>query len=253
MRTQGHQLGRWELSLFPDAGEAGGSWQPLEGGSGKRRPGRPEDLEVWLAREAERARDEAARRARSKVRRYCAANGLNRLGTLTYAGEGCHEPKQLRADLGRFFRRLRDGVGERFAYLWVPEWHASGHGLHAHFAVGRFIPRGLIENAWGHGFVHIKLIGNLPVGSGARAEARAAAGYLAKYISKDMERASGLNRYDVAQGFQPIRHRLHAPTDSEVIGLASQQMGGEAPGVVWRSVDHLETWSGPPALWLLWP
>ncbi len=29
---------------------------------------------------------EAIRRAKSSVRRYCAANGLDRLGTLTYRG-----------------------------------------------------------------------------------------------------------------------------------------------------------------------
>lgn len=247
-------LGGWVVSVYPDAGEAGGSWQPLERGSGRgyQRLRDP----VWMAVAADHKRvqsqAEAARRARSKVRRYCAANGLNRLGTLTYAGEGCHEPRVLRTDLGRFFRRLRDRVGERFPYLWVPEWHKSGHGLHAHFAVGRFIGRGLIEEAWGQGFVHIKLIGNLPVGSAVRTEARAAAGYLAKYISKDMDRATGLNRYDVAQGFQPARQRLEAPTETEVVGLASERMGGEAPSVVWRSLDHLATWQGPPALWLLW-
>ena len=65
----------------------------------------------------------------------------------------------------------------RFPYVWVPQWHPGGHGLHAHFAVGRFVPRGLIERAWGHGFVHIKLLDGLPVGSGALAEARLAARY----------------------------------------------------------------------------
>ncbi len=52
-------------------------------------------------------------------------------------------------------------------YVWVPEWHKSGHGQHVHFAVGRFVPRRVIEQAWGRGFVHIKLLGDLPVGSGA--------------------------------------------------------------------------------------
>jgi len=67
-----------------------------------------------------------------------------------------------------FFRELRAGLaGERFPYLWVPQWHPGGHGLHAHFAVGRFVPRRLIERSWGHGFVHIKLLDGLPVGTGA--------------------------------------------------------------------------------------
>ena len=122
---------------------------------------------------------EAGRRARARLRRYCAANRLNRLGTLTYRGEGCHDPELVRVHLGEFFRSLRDGLGgAAFPYVWVPEWHKSGHGLHAHFAVGRFVKRSLIESAWGHGFVHIKLLGDLPVGSGSLSEARIAAGYL---------------------------------------------------------------------------
>ena len=66
---------------------------------------------------------------------------------------------------------------------------------------------------WGRGIVHIKLIGDLPVGSGALEEARLAASYLAKYVSKNVadERVPGLHRYEVAQGFQPERVRLRGP------------------------------------------
>jgi|GEM_PF-4388228 hypothetical protein len=39
--------------------------------------------------------------------------------------------------------------GESLPYLWVPEWHPGGHGLHLHFAVGRYIKRSAIESAWG--------------------------------------------------------------------------------------------------------
>ena len=72
--------------------------------------------------------------------------------------------------------------GAAFPYAWVPERHKSDHGLHLHFAVGRFIRRSLIERSWGHGFVHIKLLGDLPVGTGTVEEARRAAGYLSKYV-----------------------------------------------------------------------
>ena len=68
--------------------------------------------------------------------------------------------------------------------MWVPELHADGERFHVHFAVGQYIPRGLIERAWGHGFVHIKLLGDLPVGSGALDEARLAARYLSKYVGR---------------------------------------------------------------------
>jgi hypothetical protein len=192
------------------------------------------------------------------LRRYCAANRLNRLGTLTYRGEGCHDPRQARRDVGTFFRALRDllGVGP-FQYVWVPEWHKSGHGLHLDFAVGRYVPRGLIEQARGRGFVHIKLLGDLPVGLGSFAEARAAAGYLSKYVAKsfdddadEVERPKGLHRFDVAQGFTPRSARIWGASRDEVIEYASGVMGGP-PDVFWSSSD-VEDWQGPPAVWLQW-
>ncbi len=169
----------WWLSLYPEAAEANGSFRY----STPARPGEGEP-------DPERAKAEAARRARGKVRRYCAANRLNRLGTLTYRGSGCHDPRGLRGHVGGFFRELRAGLGHRaLPYLWTAEWHKSDHGLHVHFAVRRFVPRHLIEGAWGRGFVHIKLLGDLPVGSGSLEEARKAAGYLSKYVGKAFDEA----------------------------------------------------------------
>src|SRR5829696_6135718 len=143
----------WSFGLYPEAGEGGGC---LVGRRALAPSGRRPD--------PERAAAEAARRARAKIRRYCSANGLNRLATLTYRSEGCHEPRELRLDVGVFFRGLREGIGSALPYLWVPQWHPGGHGLHVHFAVGRFVPRRLIERSWGHGFVHIKLLSGLPTG-----------------------------------------------------------------------------------------
>ena len=95
---------------------------------------------------------EAVRRARTKLRRYGVANRLNRLATLTYAGEGCHDPVQLRQDVAAFFKGLRPALGGRaFPYVWVPEWHPGGHGLHVHFAVGRYVRQTLIRDTWGRG------------------------------------------------------------------------------------------------------
>lgn len=170
----------WVLSVCQSAGEAGGSFRSAL----RARPrGNGADPDP------ERAAAEAARRARGKVRRYCAANRLNRLGTLTYAGTGCHDPYALRADVSGFFRQLRTSLGDKAVpYVWSAEWHKTGHGLHVHFAVGRFVKRCLIESAWGRGFVHIKLLGDLPVGSGAMAEARKTAGYLSKYVGSPSTR-----------------------------------------------------------------
>jgi hypothetical protein len=204
------------------------------------------------ARDPERSAAEAARRARGKVRRYCAANRLNRLGTLTYAGAGCHDVRVLRADVAEFFRSLRDMLGgDPLPYLWVGEWHPGGHGLHVHFAVGRHIRKSLIADVWGHGFVHIKLLGDLPVGSTALDESRLAARYLSKYVSKTLDGAApGLHRYEVGQGFQPRTVLIEGRTAGEVLDAASGAFESE-PTRLWRSRDEDE-WHGPPAVWASW-
>ncbi len=231
------------LSVYPDAAEAGGCFVsgagPGSGGDG------------GVGRYVESVEEKNDGRARGKIRRYGAANRLNRLGTLTYRGQGCHDPFVVRDHLAEFFRDLRQAVGgKRFPYLWTDELHPGGHGLHAHFTVGRFIPRKALERSWPHGFVHIKLIGDLPTGSGALEESRRAAYYLAKYAGKHAEgRPGGLHRYEVGQGFQPRKIRLTRRSEVEVIAAAAELMGS-APKV-WRSSEKKD-WAGPPALRLTW-
>jgi hypothetical protein len=233
----------WRMRLYVEAAEAGASLSTLQRRGRSKRESDPE-----------RSAGEAARRARGQIRRYCASNRLNRLGTLTYAGEGCNDPRQLRRDIGHFFRRMRRELGgDSFPYLWVPEWHPGGHGLHVHFAVGRFIPQRLIRDTWARGHVHIKLLGDLAVGSGDLEEARLAAGYLAKYAGKAIEddRPPDLHRYEVAQGFMPLSVTFNGETVEEVIATATIVMGSE-PAHVWHS-SRREGWLGPPACWLAWP
>jgi hypothetical protein len=240
----GQTEARWRFVLYPEAAEGGGSFRSTARESSGADASAPDTA---------RSSADAARRARAKVRRYCAANRLNRLGTLTYGGAGNHNPAALRVDLADFFRRLRLSVGEPFPYLWAPEWHPGGHGLHAHFAVGRWIAQGDIKTAWGQGHVHIKLLGDLPVGSGTLGEARLAARYLAKYVGKDLPAGGqpfGRHRYEVAQGFQPRGVTIGGASADEVIGWAETFM--EAPAErVWRSRDE-DGWDGPPAVWASW-
>jgi hypothetical protein len=208
-------------------------------------PGRP-------AAEPERAREEAARRARAKVRRYCAHNGLSRFWTLTYPGRGCHDPLELRSDLSGFFRGLRAALGgEALPYVWVPEWHKT-HGLHAHFALGQYVHKSLIRVTWDRGFVKGKLLSDQPVGSGTREASRVAAGYLSKYVSKtfDSPQLFGRHRYDVAQGFQPSKHRLTGASADELLEKACAVMGGR-PMRSWSSAQ-VEDWNRPPAVWFAW-
>jgi hypothetical protein len=238
-------LGRpfWTLSLYPEAGEAGGCLRV----SARSSDGYGES-------DPERAKAEAARRARTKIRRYVVANRLNRFATLTYAGDGCFDPHVVRADVASFFKALRPALGgNTFPYAWVPEPHPGGHGFHVHFGVNRYVPQRLLRDTWARGIVHVKLIGDLPVGSGLVAEARKVAGYLCKYVGKGFEderRPSGLHRYEVAQGFQPESVTLTGRTDDDVVEQASARMGG-SPAKVWRS-SSVEGWHGPPAIWVAW-
>lgn len=238
----------WTFNLYPDAGEGSGAFRA----STRRTP-------AYVARgsatDPERSAAEAGRRARQRLRRYCAANRLNRLGTLTYRGAGNHNPELLRQHLGEFFRTLRTLLGTGpFPYAWVPEWHKTDHGLHAHFAVGQYIRRSLIEHAWPHGFVHIKLIGDLPAGTTALGESRRAAGYLSKYVAKafidDPRRILGLHRYDVAQGFLPTPVVFRTSSEFEALAAATEFLDLDLEQV-WHSHENPD-WSAPPAVWAQW-
>ncbi|MDD9206915.1 hypothetical protein PU560_10615 [Georgenia sp. 10Sc9-8] len=161
----------------------------------------------------------------------------------------------MREHVGEFFRDLRGGLGgQPLPYVWVPELHEDGVHFHVHFAVGRFVPRRLIESAWGRGFVHIKLLSGLPAGSGALGESRKAAQYLSKYVTKSFTdpstRAPGMHRYDLAQGFKPAVIRLPGWTVEEAMGKASDIMR-DVPTARWSSADS-ERWDGPPSVWAQW-
>jgi hypothetical protein len=153
-----------------------------------------------------------------------------------------------------FFRSLRTVLGGKpFPYVWVPELHKDGQRFHAHFAVGRYIRQSLIRDAWGHGFVSIKMLTDLPVGSGQLEEARKAAGYLSKYVAKSFADQSvpGRHRYDVAQGYVPERMQVWGRSAEEVVRLASDLLGQAGPKHLWSSSEQ-EGWQGPPAIWAQW-
>ncbi len=238
--------GQWVLKLFKSASEASGSFQraPRSRSSAYRGV-------RGAAVDPERSAAMAARRAGTKLRRYVVANRLNRLGTLTYA-EACNDEREVRKDVGEFFRALRVEVGTAFPYLWVPEWHPQGHGLHLHFVVGRYVPRSKISDAWGRGFVHIKLLGQVPIGQGSLGESRHAASYLAKYLRKgfDDQRTFNFRRFDAARGFTPKPELLVGRSAEEVTSAACDRIGAQ-PSYVWRSRDH-DGWIGPNAMWMTW-
>ena len=234
----------WRLTLFVDAAEASGSFRYSRS--------RPPTVRVPGGAGSERAGPEAARRARQQVRRYCAANRLDRMGTLTYAPPFCTDPRQLRRDVGKFFRRLRSGLGGGpMPYLWVPELHADGARFHVHFGVSQYIHKTLIEEAWGHGFVDIGAKGRRPGSSGIEG-ARRAARYLSKYVGKSIGAGSmgGLHRYEVAQGFQPVPTLITGRSREETLATASKRMG-RPPDRLWTS-DESQDWQGAPSVWASW-
>ena len=100
--------------------------------------------------------------------------------------------------------------------------------------------------------MHIKLLGDLPVGSGSLQEARLAARYLGKYAGKalDGDRPAGLHRYEIAQGFTPASVSCEGRSPDDVIGQASARMGRQ-PSHVWQSTGK-DGWHGPPACWVRW-
>jgi len=179
------------------------------------------------------------------------ANGCTRLATFTYR-DGTHDRAQVVRDWRRFARLLRARWPE-LAWVRVLELHPSGHGYHVHAGLNRGFPNERRDRAlarlWGHGFVDLrKLRGK----QGGREDARAAARYLAKYATKDVDdQAPGEHGYEVAQGFQPESVRLRAWDRDGALAEAIRAMGGEVPGYVWDSRSVMD-WTGPPVLFVSW-
>ena len=235
----------WVVGLLPDAGEMGGTFRYRGGWSRGCRT-------LGAAADPDRSSSEAARRACTKLRRYSASNRLDRLAGLTYRGDGQRDERALRTDLHHFFRRLRRSLdGVPFPYVWVPEWHPGGHGLHVHLAVGRFIPQPLLATAWGHGIVDIRRSGSKH-SPGSLGASRRAAAYLSKYLAKSFEqpRTPGLHRYEIAQGFKPKVERISGATLAEAMAVAAERMGGPAAFV--SISNEWDGWKGPPAVWASW-
>ena len=235
---------RWTMLLYRDALEASAS---LSGGGISAGGGQRGESA------AGRSMEEAGRRARGKLRRYCVANRLDRLVTLTYRGEGCHDPATLRADVAAFVKRLRRVRQLRsFPYAWVPELHASGHGFHVHLAVSQYLPKDEVDSAWGHGWVDLRRLASGMEYASEASRAKLAASYLAKYASKQWAtKLAGLHRYEVGEGHQPKWMRLTSDTFEAVLSAAVWVMGGREPAEV-RSSSDWAGWMGPASRWMRW-
>lgn len=207
---------------------------------------------------AEANRLRAERRARSRVRLYAVANGIDRLMTLTYAPPFCRDHRQAYDDVRRFIRRLRHHLGQPYPYVWVLEPHKDGERLHAHLGLGQFIAKAQLAQLWPHGFIDIRRIRVSPA-EGPRARQQKAASYLSKYVGKLFASAQstsgggacGRHRYEVGQGFQPRSTGIVCASEAEAFAWLSAQEGGAAPRFQWSS-DDIDGWMGPPTRGVRW-
>ncbi len=172
----------WKVTAFPGAGEAVVSFSPVG-----RRPTRQEGLGGGATENALRSQ----RRARVMVRRYCVANGIDRLVTLTFAPPFCTDAKEFRGHVSRFIRRMRCYKGKSFPYVWVPELHGDGVRLHVHLVIGFYVPQKVLVGLWGHGIVDVRLF-RARGPEGPRSKARRVAHYVSKYVGKAFEDESKL-------------------------------------------------------------
>jgi hypothetical protein len=248
---KGTKLVVWHVKVFPEAGEAVIHFSGPE----------VEREDPGPATDPEECRRKAAARARTKTRRYCKANALFRLATLTYAIEAV-DRAQVRADVRAFIKRLRAECfdGELFAYVWVIEKGEKNGRLHLHLGIPKYVAHADLARIWGKGFVFIQKLGQKDRCSAREMSVRAAS-YLSKYVGKSVEdtdgREAGEHRYEVGQGFQPAEEATWFPGTSagEVCARlwSVYRMGGEVPSFVWSSDQLGEAWRAPPVRVLFWP
>jgi hypothetical protein len=233
------------VSIYPDCDEAvviGMAERPPRGESAPSEEFLDQQDPTGEKRTA-RSAEEAARRARREIGRYCVANRLQYMWTLTFA-EAVWDVDEARRAVVELVERLRQWFGGPFPYLYVFELHPAGHGLHVHLAVPRYIPHEVVAERWGRGYVWVS--GPKRRGLAAAVAARSAARYLAKYVDKAIEEqhSFGRHRYEKAQGFAPERRRVRRWNLNDGIRYVIDYFGRQ-PSYVWSS-EQDPAWAGPP-------
>jgi hypothetical protein len=258
----GQRVHYWSASYYPGAGELT-AWEDVagEGSASAREPiasvgdrlaaifGEGAARGAGSARDPEpredATRQRSGRRARSRLRRYAAANHLDRLIVLTYA-EQTDDLAKVKRDVRLFVKRkLRPLVGPDMPYAITWELHKSGT-WHVNILLNSYVRHAKLHRAWGRGFVWITKFKSK---SGGKDAAREAARYASKYAGKDVEGMDGgIHRYEVAQGFAPAVVRLYGGSLADVVDEAGE---AEEPRYVWRSIGA-EDWRGPPVAFVSW-
>ena len=231
------------------------------------RPERLKPSDKSLVQENENL-DRSVRRSGAVVRRYSVHNGLGYMFTQTFKNDP-GTASGLDAAVKGFVRRLvRAGVDE--PYLWVAEKGSKRGRLHVHFLcewwdrlqavevcdvcavpnlrkVRADIPPAgsfCVGCLWGHGYV------GRP--SEAVGDPRKAAGYVSKYVGKDL---AGLveaykNRYHCARGHQPEPMRAGFFSYLDALLALSDHAGEALQGFALH--DEVEDWKAPPTWAIRW-
>lgn len=245
----------WKFSYWPGCGEA--SVCIVTSGSNRSR---------GIERHREKSDEEMALhwqiangRAGTRSRRYFVTNRLRYMWVLTFRGER-FDRRKVMSDVADFARRLRVmHGGEKFPYWYSPELHPGGHGWHVNFFISYRVEHGLIEALWDKGFVWVTDFATSMKGPKGeplglcrtpREGLRRAASYGCKYAQKDWspEHVGALShRYEVAQGFAPIRQSgwIEGPIEAESLVQFLVPVEDQRWMKRWNSDDEPE-WNRPP-------
>lgn len=188
-------------------------------GWGIYKPQQPKESRRKVNAEAAKALKLAsARRAATELRRSLLAICADRMLTLTYA-ENMTDREQAIKDLMRFIRVMRKKF-PRWQSVAVLEYQKRG-AVHFHIGLGGFYDINDVRAAWenivGRGAVNMAFE---PRGKGNSCSKLA--GYMAKYLSKDVDegRKPGDHRYFKTEGTADGRREVyyipnHAPVGEE--------------------------------------
>ena len=206
------------------------------------RVNRPSQVEA--VHDSDRCRQEAARRARRQLRRFCKEHQLFFMWTLTYGNGGQRDLRQLRRQVERLVGKVvRERGGKRFPWTYVVEPHKDGERLHVHMAVPFWFDQRRLTELWGHG--HVWCSDKRRRGSCRMVGAIQAANYLAKYLDKQFAGSeAGQHRYEVARGWRVQSFQIGVRDLDEGQRYAETVFMAE-PFYRWDS-SSCEEWAAPP-------
>lgn len=207
------------------------------------RPARTRDLAEKPPKEPdpERSASESARRAAARIRVLAKANKITRLGTMTFAQGIAWEDRESVIRALMLFRKRLARRFPRLRWLWVLEMHPGGHGWHVHIGFDRFVPKAVLAEAWGVGFVDIRMLRS---GTGRKLEPSKVAAYLAKYVAKEAneDHMAGKRRFSASANCVDTVVEVEFSTLTEFIAFVRSKW---IPGWCWSSNDS-DDWRGPP-------